>query len=100
MVDLKRRVESAGSALANRGQTRDKAITTHKKKIDTTHNVNPTPFRLTLADISDLDDWVDECQESMKKKVTRAKLLRGLIAIKDELPPEVKEMLIDAIKDI
>ncbi|HHP0467286.1 TPA: hypothetical protein ACRZZI_004947 [Vibrio harveyi] len=100
MSGIKSQVTSSGSALANRGQKREKAITTHKQKVDTTHNVNPTPFRLTMSDISDLDDWVDECQESMKKKVTRAKLLRGLIAIKDELPPEVKELLIDAIKDI
>lgn len=100
MTGLKNRVTNSGSALANRGQKREKAITTHKKNVETTHNVNPTPFRLTLSDISDLDDWVDECQEGMKKKVTRAKLLRGLIAIKDDLPDETKRQLLEAIKDL
>ncbi len=100
MSELKRRIESSGSALANRGQKRDKAITTHKTNLDTTNNVNPTPMRLTIQDKSDLDDWCSDIQQHMRKKVTQAKVVRGMIAIKDELPPKVQAMLIDAIKEL
>lgn len=99
MSDLKRKVANSGSALANRGK-REKAITTHKKNIDTTHNVNPTPLRLTLGDISNLDIWVEDCQGSLKKKATRAKLFRALIAIKDEFPEELNKRLIEEIKEL
>lgn len=104
MADLKRQVASQGSALARRSQGgnvgRDKKVTTSRKKTSTTHGISPTPFRLTIEDKADLQDWVDELQEQTSRDVSGAKVLRGLIAIKDDLPDEVNEMLLAAIKEL
>ncbi|CDU04913.1 conserved hypothetical protein [Vibrio coralliirubri] len=97
---LKKDRSSQNSSDMAQVQAEDKVITTNKQNVDTTHNISPTPMRLTLRDKGDLDDWVEDLQQDMRKKVTGAKLFRGLIAIKDELPASVRKKLIEAIKEL
>lgn len=89
------------SALASRGTKKpERAITTHKTNTESTYAVPPTPFRLTLSDKVDLQDWADALQEGTRRKVTGAKVIRGLIAMKDKLPKKYHDMLLEQIKEL
>ncbi|CAH0530725.1 hypothetical protein CTH30272_03067 [Allocatenococcus thiocycli] len=84
--------KGASSSLAGLGK-KDKAqdrdhkarITTVHERVDTTYKVSPLTMRLSLSDKKAVNDWVDELQEDTKRKVSPAKLMRALTAMKDEI---------------
>ena len=58
---------------------------------------SPTPIRLTPDERAELNLWVEELQQQTQKKLTAAKLMRGLIHMRKSINTG---KLIEAIKDI
>ncbi|MGL4752304.1 MAG: hypothetical protein ACRCXB_07815 [Aeromonadaceae bacterium] len=86
------------SVLARRKDTqRSDKITTVGTRRNVTTGTSPTPIRLTPDERAELNLWVAELQELTQKKLTAAKLVRGLIHMRKGINAG---KLIDAIKDI
>lgn len=86
------------SALARRKESqRQDRITTVGSRRNVTTGTSPTPIRLTPDERAELNLWVEELQGLTKKKLTAAKLMRGLIHMRKSINTG---KLIEAIKDI
>ena len=86
------------SALARRKERqRPDRITTAGSRRNVTTGTSPTPIRLTPDERAELNLWVEELQGLTKKKLTAAKLMRGLIHMRKSINTG---KLIEAIKDI
>ena len=69
-------------------------ITTVATRRNVTTGTSPVPMRLSENDKAELTLWLDELSEHTGKKITGAKLLRGLIKMRDQVN---KKKLIQAI---
>ena len=86
------------SALARRKESqRPDRITTVGSRRNVTTGTSPTPIRLTPDERAELNLWVQELQGLTKKKLTSAKLMRGLIHMRKSINTG---KLIEAIKAI
>lgn len=88
---------TAKPVIRDRSEKRKESITTIKKDNNVTTSTGPTPFRLTPHDKIEMTHWIDELQELTNKKLTPAKLLRGLIEMRGKIP---NDLLISAIKEV
>ncbi|EDP98977.1 hypothetical protein [Shewanella benthica] len=71
-------------------------ITTVATRRNVTTGTSPVPMRLTENDKAELTLWLDELQSISGKKITTAKLVRGLIHMRSKINDK---KLIEAIKD-
>jgi hypothetical protein len=60
-------------------------ITTVGTKKNVTTGISPVPMRLSENDKAELNLWLAELSEQMGKKITGAKLLKGLINMKSNI---------------
>ncbi|HIF9455021.1 TPA: hypothetical protein ACX6SO_003755 [Photobacterium damselae] len=60
-------------------------ITTVGTKKNVTTGTSPVPMRLSENDKADLNLWLTELSEQTGKKITGAKLLRGLIKMRGKI---------------
>ncbi len=74
----------------------EKKITTVATRRNVTTNTTPVPMRLTENDKADLNLWLSELSEETGKKITNAKLLRGLIRLRGKIN---QKSLIKAINE-
>ena len=74
-------------------QPKDK-ITTVATKRNVTTGAKPVSIRLSENNQADLNLWLQDLELEMGKKVTAAKLIRGIIHMRDDID---KEALINAI---
>ncbi len=72
-------------------------ITTVMTRRNVTTGTSPVPMRLTENDKAELNLWLDELQEMSGKNISTAKLVRGLIHMRDKINDK---KLIEAIKDV
>lgn len=77
-------------------KTEDKKITTVSTRRNVTTTTSPVPIRLTENDKAELSIWLEELQSMTGKKITTAKLVRGLIHMREKINDK---KLIEAIKD-
>lgn len=89
---------TGSTSLGRRGESqRSDKVTIVGSRRNVTTGTSPTPIRLTPDERAELNLWVEELQELTKKKLTAAKLMRGLIHMRNSIN---NGKLIDAIKDI
>ena len=69
-------------------------ITTVATRRNVTTGTKPIPVRLTENDKANLNLWLAELEQEMGKKVTMAKLMRGLIYMREDID---KKALMNAI---
>ncbi|MBU2714100.1 hypothetical protein [Zooshikella harenae] len=69
-------------------------LTTVKTNRNVTTGLSPKPFRLTTDDISGLQELTEEIQSMTKKNITEAKVIRGLIGMRDKIN---KKKLLESI---
>ena len=72
-------------------------ITTVGSRRNVTTGTAPTHIRLTPDERAELNLWVDELQRLTAKKLTAAKVFRGLLHMRKSINAG---KLLDAIKDI
>lgn len=87
----------AKPVIRDRSKKRTQSVTTVKIDNNVTTSTGPTPVRLTPHDKAEMAEWIDELQELTNKKLTPAKLFRGLIEMRNKIP---SDELIDAIKEV
>ena len=92
------------SKLAGKSGLRSRNNDTEKKKVTTVHSNNnvttstgPTTMRLPPKVKGELAEWLDALQAQTDKKLTPAKLFRGLIAMRANINDK---KLLDSIKDV
>jgi hypothetical protein len=66
-------------------QSKKTRLTTVRQSTATTYKVAPLTMRLSLNDKQAVGDWVNELQDSTHRRVSAAKLMRALLAIKDDI---------------
>lgn len=91
------KLEGSTALMRRKDSQRSDKITTVGTRRNVTTGISPTPVRLTPDERVQLNLWVEELQELTKKKLTGAKLVRGLIHMRKSINTG---KLIDAIKDI
>lgn len=74
----------------------EEKITTVSTRRNVTTTTSPVPIRLTENDKAELSIWLEELQSMTSKKITAAKLMRGLIYMRGKINDK---KLIEAIKD-
>ncbi|MGK0270039.1 MAG: dsDNA-binding SOS-regulon protein [Cocleimonas sp.] len=74
----------------------EEKITTVSTRRNVTTTTSPVPIRLTENDKAELSIWLAELQSMTSKKITTAKLMRGLIHMREKINDK---KLIEAIKD-
>lgn len=74
----------------------EEKITTVSTRRNVTTTTSPVPIRLTENDKAELSIWLEELQSMTNKKITTAKLMRGLIHMREKINDK---KLIEAIKD-
>ncbi len=94
---LKSNASSTGLGEARNRDNRPKKITTVATKTGTTYKVTPLSMRLSLSDKKAVNDWVEELQELCPRKVSPAKLMRALTALKDDID---ENKLVSLINDM
>tara|TARA_R110000868_G_scaffold411403_1_gene703734 strand:+ start:378 stop:683 length:306 start_codon:yes stop_codon:yes gene_type:complete len=72
-------------------------ITTVLTRRNITTGTSPMPLRLTENDRANLNLWLEALEAESGKKITAAKLFRGLINMKDKINTKV---LIRSINDV
>ncbi|MGF1727521.1 hypothetical protein [Photobacterium nomapromontoriensis] len=77
-------------------ETEPKKITTVGTRRNVTTGTAPVPMRLPENDKAELALWLEELSEATGKKITSAKLLRGLIKMRGKLN---QKALIKAINE-
>ena len=83
--------------LNRRFEGKEKAkLTTVKSNRNVTTGLSPKTFRCTETDRAGLQELTDELQAMTNKQLTDAKVLRGLIAMRENLD---KEALLQAIQE-
>lgn len=93
VTGLNRR-ESSQDAQENPKQ--NNKITTVSTRRNITTGTSPMPLRLTDNDKAELNLWLEELEAVSGKKITAAKLFRGLISMRGKLNTKT---LIRAIND-
>jgi len=86
---------SGNSALSRRKNNESKNITTVASKRNTTTGTSPIPIRLTPTDKAEVDIWLNELSDLAGKKISLAKLIRGVTFMRDKIK---NEKLLEAIK--
>ncbi len=76
----KRKVESTTETTTNKAK-----ITTVATRRNTTTNTSPVTMRLPENDKVELNIWLEELSLESGKNITNAKLLRGLIEMRDKI---------------
>ena len=71
-------------------------ITTVATRRNVTTGTKPIPVRLTENNKADLNLWLGELSEEMGKKVTMAKLMRGLIHMHEDIDKKALMAAINA----
>ncbi len=71
-------------------------ITTVATRRNVTTNSKPIPVRLTENNKVDLNLWLAELEKDMGKKVTMAKLMRGLIHMHEDIDKKALMAAINA----
>ncbi|MEZ8094521.1 hypothetical protein ACED51_10545 [Photobacterium swingsii] len=66
-------------------QEKYEKITTVATRRNVTTGTSPVPMRLPENDKAELNLWLEELSEATGKKITGAKLLRGLIHMREKL---------------
>ncbi|NQY63822.1 MAG: hypothetical protein HRT38_08790 [Alteromonadaceae bacterium] len=84
------------SALSRRNKENKEKITTVSSKRNTTTGTSPIPIRLSPNDKANIDIWLNELSDLAGKRISLAKLIRGLVHIKNKIN---NDKLLDAIKD-
>jgi len=77
--------------------TADTKITIVATRRNVTTGSSPVPMRLTANDKAELQLWLDELQTVSGKNISTAKLVRGLINMRDKINTK---RLIESIKDV
>lgn len=72
----------------------EKKITTVATRRNVTTGTSPVPMRLTENNKADLNLWLEDLEQEMGKKISPAKLMRGLIHMHEDID---KKALINAI---
>lgn len=88
---------TAKPVIRDRSRKRNESVTTIKIDHNVTTNTGPTPLRLTPHDKAEMAKWIEELQKITNKKLTPAKLFRGLIEMRKKIPSDI---LLDAIKEV
>ncbi|MEY8213053.1 MAG: hypothetical protein RPR97_01080 [Colwellia sp.] len=86
---------TGNSALSRRKDNKNKKITTVASKRNTTTGTSPIPIRLTPTDKAEVDIWLNELTDLAGKKISLAKLIRGITFMRDKIK---NEKLLEAIK--
>ncbi|MDG3089152.1 hypothetical protein P7F88_25150 [Vibrio hannami] len=85
-------LENATSALSlgrsSKGKKDKKKITTVTQKPDSSYKVAPLTARMSAREKAEMAEWVKELQEMTGRNVTTAKVIRALIAIRDDISDE------------
>ncbi len=76
----KRKVESTTETTTNKAK-----ITTVATRRNTTTNTSPVTMRLPENDKVELNIWLEELSLESGKNITNAKLLRGLIKMREKI---------------
>jgi hypothetical protein len=71
-------------------------ITTVKSRRNVTTGTSPIPIRLSENDKADLNLWLEELSETSGKKITMAKLIRGMVFMRKKVNTK---KLLEAIKE-
>jgi hypothetical protein len=71
-------------------------ITMVNTKRNVTTGSSPVPMRLTANDQAELQLWLTDLENNTGKKISPAKLMRGLIRMREKIN---EKKLIEAIKD-
>ncbi|NQY33691.1 MAG: hypothetical protein HRU40_20975 [Saprospiraceae bacterium] len=87
---------STKSALSRRNKEKKEKITTVSSRRNTTTGTSPIPIRLSPNDKANIDIWLNELSDLAGKRISLAKLIRGLVHIKNKIN---NDKLLDAIKD-
>jgi len=88
--------ELTGSSTLSRRKNKEKSnITTVTSKRNTTTGTSPVPIRLTPTDKAEVDIWLNELSDLAGKKISLAKLVRGVTFMRDKIK---NEKLLEAIK--
>ncbi|EGQ8057351.1 hypothetical protein HPX47_004825 [Vibrio alginolyticus] len=96
-------LKSKGSILNRRSKGKkdeseiEKKITVTSSASNITSSVSPTTMRLPPKPKAELAVWISELQELTDKKITPAKLMRGLIEMRSDIPSDA---LIEAIQKV
>ncbi|EKG9565895.1 hypothetical protein O5P60_004786 [Vibrio parahaemolyticus] len=96
-------LKSKGSILNRRSKDKqdcsenEKKITVTSSASNITSSVSPTTMRLPPKPKAELAIWISELQELTDKKITPAKLMRGLIEMRGEISSDA---LIEAIHKV
>ncbi|ABO92590.1 hypothetical protein WH06_22780 [Aeromonas salmonicida subsp. salmonicida] len=91
------KLEGSSALTRRKEKSRLDKITTVGSRRNVTTGTSPTPIRLTPDERAELNLWVEELQQQTQKKLTAAKLMRGLIHMRKSINTG---KLIEAIKDI
>ena len=92
---LSRRLEKK-KAQKNVSEKPQAKLTTVKSSRNVTTGLSPKTFRCTELDKAGLQELTEELQELTNKRLTESKVLRGLIAMRENLD---KESLLKAIQE-
>lgn len=91
------KLEGSSALTRRKEKSRPDKITTVGSRRNVTTGTSPTPIRLTPDERAELNLWVEELQQQTQKKLTSAKLMRGLLHMRKSINTG---KLIEAIKDI
>ena len=84
MTALNRRSQRKLETGEEKPQQQDK-ITTVATRRNVTTGTSPIPMRLSANDKAELNLWLEELSERTGKKITSAKLLRGLLKMRGQV---------------
>ena len=84
MTALNRRSQRKLETTEEKPQQHDK-ITTVATRRNVTTGTSPVPMRLSANDKAELNLWLAELSEHTGKKITGAKLLRGLLKMRGQV---------------
>ena len=91
------KLEGSSALTRRKEKSRSDKITTVGSRRNVPTGTSPPPIRLTPDERAELNLWVEELQQQTQKKLTAAKLMRGLIHMRKSINTG---KLIEAIKDI
>lgn len=74
----------------------EKKITTVATRRNVTTGTSPVPMRLTENNRADLNLWLEDLEQEMGKKITAAKLMRGLIHMHEDIDKKALMAAINA----
>lgn len=72
----------------------DAPVIKHNRRDNCTSGVPPMVIRLTTNERQILQDWLIDLQQHTQKRLTAAKLIRGIIGMREKIKPQ---QLVEAI---